>query len=43
MNEWDVDDDDDDDDDNNHLGGTGLGGLCKEREDDADEWEADEE
>ena len=31
------------DDEDAHLGGTGLGGLCNEREEEADEWEAEEE
>ena len=34
---------DDDEEQVDHLGGTGLGGLCREREEEAEECEADEE
>ena len=35
--------DDDEEKQVDHLGGTGLGGLCREREEEAEECEADEE
>ena len=34
---------DDEENQVDHLGGTGLGGLCREREEEAEECEADEE
>ena len=43
VNAGDYVQDDDEEKQVDHLGGTGLGGLCREREEEAEECEADEE